>query len=458
MQAKLKCAQPCATAVCGPEAESFGPTLVLLKPIFYLIALMTQRLSRPRSAALDSGLNPLRPTRLTRSAVGLAALAALGTSALLTGCSTIEGVFTGEKVDYKSQSKKTGPLDVPPDLTQLAREGRYKAQDGSPVTASGSAAAPANTPNAVATVNTPALVAPAAVGDIRVERRGTQRWLVVPATPEQLWPQLKAFWLDRGFTLDVESPESGVLETGWAENRAKIPEGILRTFLGKALDTFYSTGERDRYRTRLERVGNTTEIYVSHRGMMETTPTVRDPVTIWVSRPSDPDLEAEFLTKLMVKLGTKEDQAKQAVASAAEVAAKARAAEAPASPPTSSAAASKAAASNTATTMVVDDPFDRAWRRVGLGLDRSGFTVEDRDRAAGIFYVRYVDPNNLPKEENIFRKLFSTDDAGKAVRYRVLVQANGTDKSVVSVQTAQGAAETGEVAQRIIGMLMNQLK
>lgn len=415
---------------------------------------MTQRFSRSLGTALKMGPKPTRSARLAVSVVGLAAWVSL------SGCSTLEGVFTGEKVDYKSQSKKTGPLDVPPDLTQLAREGRYKAQDGSPVTASGSAATAPNSSNGVATASTPGLVAPAVVGDIRVERRGTQRWLVVPASPEQLWPQLKAFWLDRGFTLEVESAESGVLETGWAENRAKIPEGILRTFLGKVLDSFYSTGERDRYRTRLERVGNTTEIYVSHRGMMETTPTVRDPVTLWVSRPSDPDLEAEFLTKLMVKLGTKDDQAKQAVAAAAEVAAKARPAVATASTatPPAMASAPKPGAPSTATSLVVDDPFERAWRRVGLGLDRSGFTVEDRDRAAGIFYVRYVDPNNLPKEENIFRKLFGSDDAGKAVRYRVLVRANGADKSMVSVQTAQGAAETGEVAQRIISMLMNQLR
>ena len=407
---------------------------------------MTHRSSRMLDPSRPRRMAPLGRTPLVLSAVCLAAL---------TGCSTLEGVFTGEKVDYKSQSKKTGPLDVPPDLTQLAREGRYKAQDGSPVTASGSTGAVAGPATPGAAAAAPAVVAPQMVGDIRVERRGTQRWLVVPATPEQLWPKLKAFWLDRGFTLDVESPDAGIMETGWAENRAKIPEGIVRSFLGKVLDSFYSTGERDRYRTRLERVGNATEVYISHRGMMETTPTVRDPVTIWVSRPSDPDLEAEFLSKLMVRLGTKDDQAKQAVASASEVAPKARPADAPAAP---SAASAKPAPASTATTLVVDDPFDRAWRRVGLGLDRSGFTVEDRDRAAGVFYVRYVDPNNLPKEENIFKKFFSTDDAGKAVRYRVLVRSEGTDKSVVSVQTAQGAPEKGEVAQRIIGMLMNQLK
>jgi outer membrane protein assembly factor BamC len=229
------------------------------------------------------------------------------------------------------------------------------------------------------------------------------------------------------------------------------------------LDSFYSTGERDRYRTRLERVGDTTEVYISHRGMMETTPTVRDPVTIWVSRPSDPDLEAEFLTKLMVTLGTKDDQAKQAMANATEAGAKARAADAvatasPVAPTAPAKPAAGATAAPGATTLVVDDAFDRAWRRVGLGLDRSGFTVEDRDRAAGVFYVRYVDPDNLPKEENLFKKFFGTDDAGKAVRYRVIVQPNGDGKSLVSVQTAQGVAESGEVAKRIIGMLINQLK
>lgn len=414
---------------------------------------MTQRSSRLLRVA------PRTATPLLSTAVFAATLVAL---ASVSGCSTIENVFGGEKVDYKSQSKKTGPLDVPPDLTQLARDGRYKAQDGSPVTASGTTLASPGTPLAAPGGASPTLVAPQKIGDIRVERRGTQRWLVVPLTPEQLWPQLKTFWKDRGFTLDVESPEAGILETGWAENRAKIPEGIMRSVLGKVLDSFYSTGERDRYRTRLERVGDTTEVYISHRGMMETTPTVRDPVTIWVSRPSDPDLEAEFLTKLMVTLGTKDEQAKQAMANPTETAAKARAAEAVAvavaSPVAPTAPAKTTPAAPGATTLVVDDSFDRAWRRVGLGLDRSGFTVEDRDRAAGVFYVRYVDPDNLPKEENLFKKFFGTDNAGKAVRYRVIVQPNGDGKSLVSVQTAQGLAESGEVAKRIIGMLVNQLK
>ena len=112
-------------------------------------------------------------------------------------------------------------------------------------------------------------------------------------------------------------------------------------------------------------------------------------------------------------------------------------------------------------TLQVDDGFDRAWRRVGVALDRSGFTVEDRDRAQGLYFVRYVDPAFAGKEDpNFFSKLFSfgkKDDAGSLVRYRVFVKGEG-ERSSVSVLNDKGAPENGEAAKRIITLLLADLK
>ena len=112
-----------------------------------------------------------------------------------------------------------------------------------------------------------------------------------------------------------------------------------------------------------------------------------------------------------------------------------------------------------ATSLVVNETFDRAWRRVGLALDRTGFTVEDRDRAAGLYYVRYVDPKNVGKEEPGWWARLWGDKSNpqEALRYRVLVKGDGA-KTNVSMQNSAGAADTGDNAQRIMGLLANELR
>ena len=106
---------------------------------------------------------------------------------------------------------------------------------------------------------------------MRVDRSGSERWLVVPEPPEKVWPIVKDFWQGLGFVIKTEVPEAGVMETDWAENRAKIKQDPIRNLIGGVLDGAYSTGERDKFRTRLERGAqpSTTEIYITHRGVTE---------------------------------------------------------------------------------------------------------------------------------------------------------------------------------------------
>lgn len=375
--------------------------------------------------------SPLRNT--FRPALPVLAIAAL----LTTGC----GSLGGDTVDYRGTVVRAKPLDVPPDLTQLARDSRYTSQGGVV------SAAASNAPTAT---GAPAAVAVSAVADMRIERSGQQRWLVVPVPPEQLWPQLRAFWEARGFQIAMEDAKAGVIETNWAENRGKLPNDVVRNLLGRLAGGLFDTGERDQFRTRLERteaagkVG--TEVFISHRGIEETvvssTGARDDNTTRWRLRPSDPQLEAEMLARLMVSLGGVKDEpaARTAVAAAPESPARAR-------------LVVDGAA------IEVDEAFDRAWRRVGLALDRGGFTVEDRDRTLGLYYVRYVDPKSIGKEEpGFWAKLFgNTENPLEVRRFRVAVRANGA-QTVVAILTQAGAADTGENGKRVASQLLAELR
>jgi len=356
--------------------------------------------------------------------IGVIALAAM----LASGCTMLQE----DKIDYKS-AQRGSTLDVPPDLTQLSRDSRYNVP-GTAVTASGQQAAQAAV--------TPGITAVSSVGDVRIERAGNQRWLVVNRPAEQLWTPVADFWKENGFLLELDQEKLGIMETDWAENRAKIPQDFIRSTIGKVFDNLYSTGERDKFRTRLERnATGGTEIFISHRGMAEVYTSSQKDQTIWQPRPTDPELETEFLRRLMVKLGVSEAQA-QAVAAAM-----------PAQ------AAAKVSMLGQQPVVQLDDDFDRAWRRVGLTLDRTGFTVEDRDRTQGVYFVRYVPTTATDAQKpGFFGRLFSSAaPQATPAKYRVKVQSSG-NSSTVSVLNAQGQPEASATAQRIVQLLADDLK
>ena len=385
---------------------------------------------------------PARPHALSRFITGALLIAGAA------GCSSFSSMMEPDKIDYKSAGKAApkSKLDVPPDLTQLKTDNRYAIPDNGRGTATASSFSAQRTTSTPNTISETAEVAPKKAADIRVERAGNQRWLVVNQPADVLWPRVKDFWQENGFLLATETPEAGVMETDWAEDRAKIPQDFIRNSIGKVFDSLYSTGERDKFRTRLERnADGTTEIFISHRGATEVLTGQMKDRTVWTSRPSDPDLEAEFLSRLMVRLGTDEKQAKATVAAAKPAAQLAR--------------LSKDSAG---AYVAVDEPFDRAWRRVGLALDRGGFTVEDRDRTRGLYFVRYVDQGsdaqNKASEPGFFSRLFGAKDEKKsALRYRVMVKSAG-EASRITVLDEQGMQTTNANADRILTLLNDQLK
>jgi len=372
------------------------------------------------------------------------------TSAALTLAACGGGILPeSKKIDYKSASKQSVPsLEIPPDLTRPSRDERYSVPDiaGSKGSATYSAY---SGERGAARASTATELLPT-VEKMRIERSGNQRWLVLEGTPEKVWETVKEFWQENGFIVNVEMPEAGIMETDWAENRAKLPTDIIRNTLGKMFDSLYSTAERDKFRTRLEKgaTPGTTEIYISHRGLYEIYTNEGKSETRWQPRPADSELEAEMLGRLMVRMGVEDTRAKTMLAAGgakADERAKLR------------------PAAEGGGTLELQEPFDRAWRRVGLALDRVGFTVEDRDRTQGLYFVRYVDPEadaGKKDDKGFLSKLAfwkGKSDPLANTQYRIFVKGEG-DMSAVQVLTREGGVDKADSSKKILGLLYEQLK
>ena len=369
----------------------------------------------------------------------LSSITALLLASLLavSGCGIYDKMAPGaKKVDYK-KSKPTDVLEIPPDMSSHTINDAPDAIDIAGTTFIEEMGETRTTGGGRAVLPSQE--------NMRVERDGDQQWLVVYGTPELVWPQVKEFWLQEGFLIRREDPRVGILETGWLENRADIPQGPIRNVLGKVMDGAYTAATRDQYRTRLERGTDDgfTEIYVTHRGVEEViSGDAIDPNTSWQMRPTDPELEAEMLKRMMVFLGIEEQKAAVMVAQQTEQAVRAQ-----------------LISDSNGDMLVINEDFSRAWRRTGVALDRVGFSVDDRIRSDGIYYVQYNDPLADQNKEGFLTRigLWSSDDDEDGTQYQIVLLANGPSTNVI-VNNAQGERDTTSTAKRILTLLEEQLR
>lgn len=355
---------------------------------------------------------------------------------LLSGCANTKQ----SKIDYKS-AKSLPPLEVPPDLTLPDSTGQFDVASKDGTTYSDYTRARAEAKGA-----SDAKVLPTVEG-MHVERDGDFRWLVVDMDPDKVWQPLREFWQENGFLLARERPEIGFMETDWAENRALVSTSwFRRTFAFMGAENAFSYPERDKFRTRIERgdAKGTTAIYITHRGVYQVA--TRDGTitrTTWEVRPRDPELEAEMLYRLMVRLGATDAQVEQAKTEPA---------------PAPRAELASANGQNKVEYLELPDSFDRAWRRVGIALDYIGFTVEDQDRSKGEYFVRYNDPDAEQKRSGLAKLAFWRDDKPEAQQYRIQVTEAKPDGSQVHVLDDTGNVLTNSTSARILTLLRDQLK
>jgi outer membrane protein assembly factor BamC len=356
----------------------------------------------------------------------------------LAGCGSMS--MESKRVDYKAAAAKVPTLEIPPDLTAPAAEDHYIIPEGTASVANYSDFAKGNASSSQ--VRSSAVLPESR--SVRLEHNGAQHWLVVDDKAENVWPVIKAFWPENGIVIKTENAQAGIIETDWAENRAKIPKSGIRSILGKVMDGLYESGELDMYRIRLERSkdGNSTEIYLTQYGK-EQVLSKDGSTTTWQSRPNDPELENTMLQMLMIKLGGAEAQAQ--VKTQMEVPSAQGAVAAPARLQT---------LPNGSKIILLSEPFDRSWRTVGLALEHGGFVVEDKDRANGVYFLRVEED---AKEKGWLDKLaFWRDDekSRKPARYQVTVH-EGSAGCEVAVNNGNG--ESNPNTQRIIDALYKAL-
>ena len=371
---------------------------------------------------------------------------AITVASTLAACDSMPNMndtFAGRKVDYEHQSRDVEPLEIPPDLTTATYDEMMVVPD---INTGGSASyqdyAKERQGNRVVVDK----VLPEQ-NNIKLIREGEDvRHLVITGTKAQVWEKMREFWLNSGMLIKRENPATGILETEWAENRADIPQDMIRSALSYVLESFYSAGTRDKYRVRIEEGGQDGHInlYLTHYGMEEVIESETTERTIWKPRPRDPELEAEMLGRMMVYMGVEEQKAKALLARST-------------TKKVDRATISRNAQGNSR--LVVKETFPRAWRRTGVALDRISFVVEDRNRENGLYYVQYVDPLADDADKGFFSglKFWKEDVAVDQSKYQIKLLPRGDD-TVIIVLDSNGQPDISKTAYRILNLLHEQLK
>jgi outer membrane protein assembly factor BamC len=392
---------------------------------------------------------------------------------LVAGC----GTSSPTKIDYKSDSKsKQVSLAVPPNMIDETADQRSLPPQGGETSLSTLKQVQAQAP----ATNTLTVVPP--VNGMHIQRDGTESWLVIDnKAPDQAWAQIRRFWQEQGFLLVVDQRDKGVMETDWNETHAQINEGLIRDTLSKAMGNSYVSSERNKYRTRLEAAPNGgTYVFISQKGMREAISGTNNDSTTWQPKPNDPGLEQEYLKRLMAALALADSRSNPGNTQSAELSpAGAQTAPNAATAGAKSAAAATAAqnvalsaqqpmpddsanngtaAQFSSTELTLGEPYDRAWLRVGLALDRSNFTVDDRDASRGLYFVRYVDPKDMTSaEQGFWSQVFHGKKEKVAKQYLVNVRAVTPDQTRVAVVDDKGAIDQSPQAKQIMSLMVDQL-
>lgn len=333
----------------------------------------------------------------------------LASLVVLAGCST-STIQPKGRLDYLNASS-VNPLELPPDLVSSGH--RVDSNNRATQMLSEYQKQVNNRNN----LSDRVLVSSDAV---RVERAGDNRWIVTTLPPEYVWSRSVQLFQEVGLPIEISNPEAGILESGWAENRADVPDSWIRQLLKSTLDNVFSSPTRDKFRIRLER-GNKGEVlvYVTHYGMKDQASGRDNEYHTWVDRPRDAELEAEMVSRLVAKLGAK-DVKEINRGNAVNI-------------------------TETPTGVVINRPVDSLWAQVGNVLDDGAmFQVESQNSKDRSYIVMQKDP----KKTTGGGLAFWTDKKPVYYRFKVQLVDNGKNSTAINITSLDGE-KNGEIIQRL---------
>ncbi len=373
---------------------------------------------------------------------------------IVVGLSACESMNLGsalpdKKVDYKKSRQASGNLEIPPDLTSdTMAEGGVDFGGTSPAVTtysaykSGKRQARSGGGRDVLPLNP----------NIEMQSDGDKHWLVIQGSPNAVWGKTIDFWQDMGIVLVEQDPTAGVMRTDWIENRANIKSDFVTNFVRRTLNSLYSSGTRDQFRVRLERgAGGRTELYLTHSQMVEKlvgefgSTDVEADRSVWVQGKPDHELEAIMLNRIMAYMGASEQRSRQGGASSGTASGK---------------AISQLTTAGSTPQLQVYSDFPRAWRLVGIAMGRVGFTVEDRNRSDGAYYVRYNAPDGDQGDDGFLSKMafWKKDDKDTAQRYVIQVHQVSSSESSVTILNEDGSQADASTSRRMLSLIHSQLR
>lgn len=375
----------------------------------------------------------------------------LALSFLLSGCISMpnmDSLVDDRKVEYKKTTGGQSTLEVPPDLTSSRIDESLVVPEAGTTFSEYSSAQQSglNRPGSQAAVLTE-------VDSVELKREGNKSWLVIKAPADQVWTSLVGFWQEQGILLQEQDPSVGLMRTAWLENRADIKSDFITDAVRKVFDGLYSSNTRDQFRVRLERgKNNSTELYLTHTGMQEDISSGsagQSQQQVWKPRPTDHDLEAVMLKRIMIYMGVSEQRATTEARKATGGAAKGSAA----------AARSQMIRDQGQARLQINEDLEKSWRLVGIALDQVGFAVEDRNQAENVYFVRYADPYaDSGESKGMLSKLAfwkSSNKPDPTAKYKVQLTGQG-EHTMVSVHSDKSGS--GDTEARILTLLHEQIR
>ena len=336
---------------------------------------------------------------------------------IINGCDympSLDEVVPDRRNEYR-KSEALPDLEVPPDLTTEALND------------------PLAIPNEEATTLSEfqrrkgARQSGAGVAGAGVDPLAGEQWLTLQGTAAEIWPKLGEFWVTRGYTLDLNDAELGVMETGWLES---VNQGI--------------SAFRDKFSIISESGGSgTTIIYISSQRQEKLVSETEE--TEWVDIEKNPDFEKQAVSDLNLYFyGTNAPVGTSSLTAA------------PATTP--AVAAATAAVANKPKAEMLDlgedkiylslpDEFTKAWTMAEAAILKAGLFIENNDRAKGLYYILYYEPKG---EEGMFSKLkFWGDDEPEGEEYQLSLTGVG-DKTEMVVLNNKGDWVSKEEATKIL--------
>lgn len=353
------------------------------------------------------------------------------------------------KLDYQSQNKKIVRLDVPPDLSNPSQGDRYQLPAASLANGAVRASDLNKKPAGTQVINNNQQVL-TQVSNIHMHRDGTMRWLSIGNKQAgEIWPLLKAFWQEQGFTIEREEPAIGLMQTSWAENRAKLPNDAIRGLFEKVgLGGIYSSGERDMFTIRLERnAQGGTDVFFSQKGMKEVYTSKDNDSTAWQPRPNEPELEAAFLARFMQYLGADEQQVKTEITAQKQQ-------------------DQSVLAKQVGNQIILAGTQDRNWRRISLALDRIGLNVLGENTGKHAFLVEIAPAEGATassKKTGMFSRLFGRHKDSDTLpkqqpRFVVLAEPLSPEGTKITLMNQDGSPYNSKDAQVWLQQLTQQLR